>query len=84
MQKPQGNQRFHLLPKRRAIRLGPVQQARVGIVRWTLFPIRMGVGRFSSREGMLAGNQELDIVEVVTFWWIYTLSVTELKFPSTA
>lgn len=39
-------------------------------MRWTLFPIRMGFGRFSSREGMLAGNQELDIVEVVTFWWV--------------
>jgi hypothetical protein len=33
---------------------------------------------------VLAGNQELDIVEVITFWWIHIFSVTELKLPSTA
>ena len=80
----QRNQRFHLLPKRRAIRLGPVQQARVGIMRWTLFPIGMGFGRFRSREGILAGNQEVNIVEVITFWWIHVFSVTELNLRSTA
>jgi hypothetical protein len=69
---------------RLAIRLSPVQQARVGIVRWTFCPIRMGFGCFGGGEGVLAGNQELDIVEVITFWWIHIFSVTELKLPSTA
>lgn len=63
---------LNLLPQSFRIRLTPMQQARVGVMRWTIAVCRwMTLACFSIAEHFLRGNQKVDVAEFVAFRWVY-------------
>jgi hypothetical protein len=76
------HQRLGLFPQRRTIRLTPVQQTRVGIMRWTFLAIQLGAGCFYGTKRVRRTDQELNIVLFVTFWWIHAVILPSLHFTA--
>jgi hypothetical protein len=65
--------RPHFLPQRLAIRLTPVLQTRVGVMRGTVAVCgRMTFGCLGIAENFLRGNQELNVVKLITLGWVHT------------
>ena len=68
---------LHFLPQRIPIRLNPVQQTGVRIVRWTVrFGFRMRAGSFRIAEHFLRRDQKVYVIKFVTLWSVHAPKFT--------
>jgi len=70
---------WRLVPQGLRIRLQPVPQARKGIVRWRINAGRLDARRFQGAEGTRRRDEKIDIVLVVTFWWIHACFYSKFR-----